>query len=354
MFRSRTRQSAGEYQRSPRSGERGYKMNTSPEFLLQYEALTRGCGFAELPRTIIEVRGADRTQFLHSFCTNDVKRLVPGQGCEAFITNHQGKTLGHVFIFCEAERLIMGTVANQAASPIAHLERFVISEDVTFRDLSGQFTVLLVAGEQAAHQLRKLSGAEPPSGLLNFAPCKIAGCDGTIFRVEYAGPQSFFVRAMPGDVHAIVAALGGAGARACQPAAIEACRLEAGFPLFGRDITDDNLPQEVNRTSQAISFTKGCYLGQETVARIDALGHVNRLLVGLKFAGGDPPPPGTKLVAGDKPVGNVTSSAWSPALQTPLALAYVRRSSAAPGSQLQSDSGPAEVIALPVSQAAHP
>ena len=102
-------------------------------------------------------------------------------------------------------------------------------------------------------------------------------------------------------------------------------RLEAGVPLFGQDITDDNLPQEIGRDKLAISFTKGCYLGQETVARIDALGHVNRQLVGLRFEGGTVPPAGTKLVADGKEVGHVTIAAWSPKLDARLAMALVRR-----------------------------
>ena len=130
--------------------------------------------------------------------------------------------------------------------------------------------------------------------------------------------------------------------------AVESARLEAGVPLFGHDITADNLPQEVARDARAISFTKGCYLGQETVARIDALGHVNRLLVGLKFAGQAAPPTGTVLLAGQQDVGHVTSAAWSPRLAAPLALAYVRRSHAKKGSTLSSAAGAAEVIELPV------
>jgi folate-binding protein YgfZ len=125
-------------------------------------------------------------------------------------------------------------------------------------------------------------------------------------------------------------------------------RIEYGMPLYGRDITLENLPQEVNRNAQAISFTKGCYLGQETVARIDALGHVNRLLVVVKFAGERIPSPGDELQIEGKPVGQVTSAAFSPRVSKPLALAYVRTASAAPGTRLASPVGDAEVVALPL------
>lgn len=323
-------------------------MTPAPDFLADYQALTVGCGVAELPRTVIDVRGNDRTHFLHSFCTNDVKRLAPGQGCEAFVTNHQGKTVGHGFIFCEADRLVMGTVAGQAAALMAHFDRFVISEDVTFRDLSGQVQIFVVAGSQAAAMLQSLTSAPPPTEMLSFTHPQIAGCGCTIFRVPYTGADSFFIRSSAGDAAAVRASLETAGALPCQAEAVEALRIEAGFPYFGRDITDENLPQEVGRDQQAISFTKGCYLGQETVARIDALGHVNKLLAGVRFQLDTIPAAGTRLTAGDKDVGHVTSACYSPALQSPLALAYVRRQHTKPGSKFESELGPAEVIALPL------
>ena len=129
----------------------------------------------------------------------------------------------------------------------------------------------------------------------------------------------------------------------CVAAGLDAVRIEAGFPLFGSDITDDNLPQEIGRNKQAICFTKGCYLGQETVARIDALGHVNRLLTRVKFASAEVPSPGTELFASDKAVGKVTSACWSPLNGSPLAFALIRRAQSAPGTKLTSSRGHAEV-----------
>jgi folate-binding protein YgfZ len=120
--------------------------------------------------------------------------------------------------------------------------------------------------------------------------------------------------------------------------------LEAGWPWYGVDITEDNLPQEVNRNEQAISFTKGCYLGQETVARIDALGHVNRRLAGLRFDADDLPRPGLELRIDGKGVGTVTSAAWSPRWDRPIALALLRQKPSAVGTRLASDVGEAEVI----------
>ena len=143
-------------------------------------------------------------------------------------------------------------------------------------------------------------------------------------------------------------ALAATGATACSAEAFEIVRIEAGYPLYGRDIGDKNLPQEVNRNRLAISFTKGCYLGQETVARIDALGHVNRTLQSVRFSGAAVPADGTELRVGSAVAGEVTSAVFSPRLDAPLALAYLRRGFEAIGTQLESDLGAAEVIATPL------
>ncbi len=324
-------------------------MKPTPEFLAQYDALTTGVGISQLPRrTIIDVTGADRTQILQSFTTNDIKQLTPGRGCEAFVTNPQGKTLGHVLIFCDTDKYVLDSTADQAAPLIGHFERYVITEDVQFSDRTAEFSDLLVAGPKSETILNSVAGVKPPTGLLAHLPPTFEGRAVTIRRVDYAGPIAWFVQMPIGDAAAVIAVLSAAGAVRCDAAAVEAARLEAGVPLFGIDITPENLPQEVARDDRAISFTKGCYLGQETVARIDAVGHVNRLLVGLKFSGEEPPSSGLELLAGDQQAGHVTSAAWSPHLSAPLALGYVRRVHSKPGTQLSSAMGPAEVVQLPL------
>jgi len=323
-------------------------MNDSAWLRTHYLALTEGVGVSPLSgRTLLEVRGSDRTQFLNGFCTNNIKAVAPGQGCEAFVTSPQGKTLGHVLVFCEPDRLWLDTSPGQAAALIAHFDKYVISEDVQFVDRSAETGLLLVAGKQAGEVLSQLTGQEPPSTMLAAARGKIGEFDLRLARVPYV-PDGYFVWLAPRDVVPALEPLMQAGAVLCTIVTVEAARIAAGFPLFGSDISEDNLPQEVGRDAQAISFTKGCYLGQETVARIDALGHVNKKLVGLKFGSADPPLPNTPLMAGDKEVGRVTSAAWSPALNAPLALGYVRTIHARPGTPLVSAIGSAEIVKLPV------
>lgn len=326
-------------------------MISSAAWFGEYQALTSATGISDLTgRGRIEVRGGDRARFLHSFCTNDIQRLTPGTGCEAFVTNHQGKTVGHVFVFCSPESLLLDAVAGQAAGLIAHLDRFVISDDVSFLDRTEDGGELLVAGPQAGELLSRLCEGPAPSNVWDHFAAAIGGQQVQVARVDFLLPASYFLTAPRADLKAIGDALIAAGAAPCSAAAVESVRLESGTPLFGCDITHDNFPQEIRRDTQAISFTKGCYLGQETVARIDAMGHVNRLLAGVRFLGGEAsiPAPGTELRSGEKVVGHVTGAAWSPQLNQPLALALLRRAQATIGTTLDSPHGPAEVLSLPL------
>ena len=324
-------------------------VSSQPEWLDSYQHLTAQCGLADVSsRSRVELTGADRVQFLHSFCTNDIKRLKPGEGCEAFLTNHQGKTVGHVYVRILPAAIVLDTAPGQAKGIIDHLSRFVISDRVDFRDLTPLTGELLIAGKLAPQLLAKLNIEPLPAGLFQSRQFTLAGKGVSVQRTDYAGEFSYFLTVAVEDFAEILKTLRDAGIPNCESPAVEAARIEAGVPLFGCDITEENLPQEINRDRQAISFTKGCYLGQETVARIDALGHVNRLLAVVKFSSADIPSAGTELMAGDKPVGKVTSACWSPRFAGPLAFALLRRGNSSPGTTLTSLSGPAEVISLPL------
>jgi folate-binding protein YgfZ len=316
----------------------------------EYEALTSGVGIAPwLGRTQIEFTGDDRAAFLHNLCTNNVRALRPGQGCEAFITNVQGKTIGHGYLFAGAESLIFDTAPSQAAKLLPHFEKYHLREKVAFRDRAEDWGEVLLAGNGAVERLERSTADAPPQARFDHRTVQVAGRALSLRRLDFCGPATFALSGDAAAVEAAWAALSAAGARPCGHDAVEMARIEAGTPVFGQDITDKNLSQELARDALAISFTKGCYLGQETVARIDALGHVNQTLCGLRFSGPGVPPPGTELSAADKVVAHVTSSAFSPRLNAPLALAYVRRGHAIPGAKLTSSRGEATVVELPLS-----
>lgn len=291
-----------------------------PQFQTDYDALTTGRGLIALTGwSSVTLTGADRAAFLHNFCTNDVKRLQPGEACEAFITDVKGKVLGHCLVTCRPDELVLVTVPGQAARIIEHLDRYLIREDVTLTDTSSARSLGVVTG---------------------IKPDELSGVDG-VFACEWLAPiRAVLVEGTVSDDMNLTA---------CGPGAFDAVRIEAGFPLYGVDFDQANLPQEIGRDRRAISFTKGCYLGQETVARIDALGHVNRQLVGVRFDGDVAANPPVELRAEDAVVGTTTSIAYSPKLEAPLGLAIVRREAREPGRRLDSTSGPGEVVPLPVS-----
>ena len=234
--------------------------------------------------------GADRQKFLNNFCTNDVKRLKPGENCEAFFCNVKGKVIGHGVITCRDDALVVIGPPQQAASLTAHLDRYIIREDVSVRDSTLERAYLLVLGEAA----RSLVVATAPSidSDISWAKSGVnaAAIVGNVpvqwIYWDLLTPVfSGLIEVRPTEMTDVVQSLRERCALILGEKTFEALRIEAGLPLFGVDFDDHNLPQEVGRNAQAISFTKGCYLGQETVARIDALGHVNQQITGVAFSG---------------------------------------------------------------------
>jgi folate-binding protein YgfZ len=300
--------------------------NETPSFDREYQALKTGRAVVELTGwSSISVTGAGRQRFLNNFCTNDVNRLVPGACCEAFFTNVKGKVVGHGVVHCRDAEMVFVGVPDQASRLVEHLDRYVIREDVTLRDTTEERCYLLVVGDTAGENLCETI----PWNLI----CR---SDSKIYEVD-SRELSDVVRSLTAKEFAVV----GQGA-------FDAARIAAGMPFYGVDLNEENLPQEVGRDRDAINFTKGCYLGQETVARIDALGHVNQRLVGLRFIASDVPAAGTEVTRDGRIVGSVTSAAFSPELDAPLALAMVRREANSPGTRLESAIGECETVSLPV------
>lgn len=293
-------------------------------------------------RTQIEVTGRDRVKILHSFCTNDIKKLQPGQGCEAFVTNVNGKVLGHLFAFAERESLWLESVADAGSALLTHFDKYVITEDVRFTDRSAEFSELLLVGPQGTDLLERLDmsiSTLPRYGHLTHGSPTLPLR--SVRRVDWIGSPSWLLSMPTADRATAESTLLAAGAQRETDEAFHALRIATGFPLFGIDITEDNLAQEVCRTELAISFTKGCYLGQEPIARIDAMGHVNRQLCRLEIVSDAPIAAGTPVLdpaAEGKVIGAVTSSS------TTNALAYLRSAFAVAGRQVTVDGRAATVL----------
>lgn len=308
-------------------------------------------------RLRLEFTGPDRAKTLHNLTTNEVKRLEPGRGCEAFVTAPQGKTLALVSLLAEPDRILLRTEAASRAALMPHFQKYAMLDDVAWEEVTDATFELHLCGPRAEDVLAELAPERPPTPNLAHVATRVVGKDIRLVRESPLGLPGVTVLGRSEDEAAVRGALVAAGARfglvELDAATSEALRIEAGTPASGRDVTPENLPQELARDALAISFVKGCYLGQETVARIDALGHVNRVLRGLVLDTTEPPPPGATLLADGKPVGSITTAALSPGLGTAVALGIVRNAQARAGTELRwhvdgGAEGVARVVDLPM------
>ncbi len=310
----------------------------------EYRELKHGRGFVLLPWDVMAITGNDRVKFLHNFCTADVNSLQPGDGSEAFILNVKGKTLAFGYVVIGDESIFFVSAAGLAQGIAAHLDRYIIREDVQVADVSqnwrGAVTGLPLG------ELAKLVQAATPSGIY-LSHAKLVFGDVPAVCVHSAVINEsdclllFAAELQPQLVDWLV----DHQFLQCSEKSFEIARIEQGTPVSGVDLDDQNLPQELGRDQSAISFTKGCYLGQETVARIDALGHVNKFFVKLQFSGDQIPRPREELLDGDKVIGQVTSACYSIQYDAPLALGFVRRGHEKTGTSLASTNcGPATVV----------
>ncbi|MBN01499.1 MAG: hypothetical protein CMJ77_20480 [Planctomycetaceae bacterium] len=313
----------------------------------EYESLTQKCGFVDLGhRTQIELTGDDHLAFLHNLCTNEIKGLEVGRGCEAYLTSVRGKVVAHILVFRTAEGLIVETAAEWGQTLMEHFDRYIIMEDVQLQDHSSDWRELLVSGVEACEGLARLGVAEIPQEIGDHLPATIDERQIWLRRVPFLDQPTFVIAILQDQADAIEQALRNADFFSCSQETFHRARVETGFPWFPQDIGEDNLAQEVARDQQAISFTKGCYLGQEIVARIDALGRVNHTLTMIRMEGNRIPAVGTEIHAGSNVVGKISSVTYSPRQDSILGLAILRCS--ALKSSLQVDGIPA--VALTASE----
>jgi tRNA-modifying protein YgfZ len=311
-------------------------MNPASDF----QAVATHAGIVDRSQRVrLEVGGPDRAKFLHNLTTNDVKRLAVGRGCEAFVTSTQGKTLAYTILLACEDRILVRSDAAGLELAVPHFQKYGVFDDVTIDDVSATTFEFHLFGCNAETPLRRAAGELPD--LTDYAHTQMV-LDGQPIRVVRESPAGLPGLTVLGAKEAaaglwkLLLARGRAeGLIEVDADTFEVLRIAAGTPVFGADITEKNLPQEIGRDDRAINFVKGCYLGQETVARLDALGHVNQVLRGLRFEPGSAcPPPGSELQHEGKCVGVITSSAFSPVRNAPLALGMVRMGQSRSGTVL--------------------
>jgi folate-binding protein YgfZ len=300
---------------------------------------------------VIELTGRDRASFLHALLSNEIKALGAGQGCAATLLDVHGKVQVVVFVWVADDRIFVVTPPAMVEKTAEALDHYLFAEKVVIRDASRETALFVLAGPRARETTERVFGAGPPESRwshvrakLGESPVRLVSGGGE------TGETEVWVMCAADDSTKVQDALTGAGVQRVGAKAFESLRIEAGTPLFGQDVDDSVLLPEIP-FENLLSYTKGCYPGQEVVVRIRDRGHVNRMLRGLVLDGTDVPSVGAEVVIDEIAAGKVTSACWSFGLERPIALAFVRRQHAEPGTRvavrLGERSVAASVSALP-------
>jgi len=283
-----------------------------------YDALRGGAAWMDLSaRGRIVVRGRDRARLLHSLTSNEVKKMTAGSGCYAFLLNPQGRIQADLLLFCFEDHFLIETEPELREKVPAHLRRYIVADQVELDDATARTGEIGLEGPNAAAVLAALDAPVP---LADYAHAPWGGAK--VANASLTGQPGFRVFCGVEEAPALIGRLEAAGAKAAGAEDCRLVRIENGKPRYGDDILDTSLPQETQQM-QAVSFTKGCYIGQEIVERIRARGHVNRKLRRVELAGSEPAAAGS-LVQVDGKQAEVTSSVYSPQAGKAIALAYVR------------------------------
>jgi folate-binding protein YgfZ len=289
----------------------------------------------------VTVTGRDRVAFLQGMLTNDVKALQPGQGCPAAFLDAVGKVVSLLTVYVLEDRVLLELPAGSTGTFLQAIDKFLISEKAYFEAADDAYAILSLQGPKAGETLSRLAGASIDLGAYAHAEMSIAGGQVRVARRSDAVTGGFHCWTAAEHAPALRKALLDAGAVSVGAAVADVLRVEAGIPEYGKDV-DEGVILPETRLDAFWSYTKGCYIGQETVARVKYRGHINRGLSGLVLEGERVPSHGDPVVAVDTPVntpvntevGRVTSAVFSLALGRPVALGYVRREHFEPGSAL--------------------
>jgi len=314
----------------------------------EFATLRNSCGVYDLGcRAKISLTGGDRTRWLNGMVTNNIRDLDAGRGVYAFLLNPQGKILSDLYAYNRGESIDIDTDYSQVEKILATFDHFIIMDDVEVANRSEQLTALGIAGPKAAMVLAAAGFTIPEMQPLQAQAATWHGMECTLVRGEDEQHISYEIWIAPQSVRPLWDALRAAGATAVGSDALELQRIVSGIPTYGVDIRERDLPQETEQ-ARALNFSKGCYVGQEIVERIRSRGAVHRKFTGFVTEGAAQVAAGAKIVAGEKEVGEITSSGYLQAADKTVALGYIRREVGVPGREVMIGTARATVVALPV------
>src|SRR5436190_7104732 len=328
--------------------------------LAENRALSESAGVLDLSfRSRLCLVGADRVRFLHGQVTNDIKRLAPGEGCYAALVTAKGRMQSDLNVYNLPDELLLDFEPGLTEIVSQRLEKYIVADDVQIVNVEPLYGLLSIQGPLAEVVTKGVvSSGELPSAPFGFH--RLAdSAQGDIYvmnrpRVRSSGFDLFVpASSLVSVFEKVIATAKTLGGRPCGWNALETARIEAGIPRFGIDMDETNFPQECGIEEESVSYTKGCYIGQEILNRIHTLGHVNQQLRGLRLAGDlkSLPAKRDKLFHAGSEVGYITSALASPRLKTNLALGYVRKGANHAGTPLtvQTAGGQtaAQIVELP-------
>ena len=302
--------------------------------------------------TYVSFSGPDRVRYLNAILTNNIKDLAPSHGIVSLLLNPQGHILAEIETYALPDKLFCISYAMIREPLIETLDKFIIMDDVTLTDDTQQYGTLALEGPAAAQGIADLAGVDlnalPELGMQevnvnSISLTVIRRSPGQFVSAELlTGRQN-----LPALWNLLVEKTHALGGGPTGYTAMNALRLEQGVPWFGYDFGEKQIPHEAALEDTHLSYTKGCYTGQEIVERVRSRGQVNRRRVDLIFTGPAAPRPGAILTAAGKEVGLVTRSAAPPSLAFPIGMGYARKENNSLGSQLEWAGGTAQVSKFP-------
>jgi folate-binding protein YgfZ len=313
----------------------------------EFHALLSACGVYDLSgRAKVAVTGGDRVRWLNGMVTNNIRDLDTGHGVYAFMLNAQGRIQADLYVFHRGESLLVDTEIAQQEKVSQLFDRYIIADDVEIVDISGQLCTIGLTGPESLSVLERAGIVVPALSHLQFSDIPWQQTTVTLLRAGEEVDESWQIWIAPEHRSGLWGQLLKAGARPTGTTALNLFRISRGIPQFGVDIRDRDLPQETGQT-RALNFTKGCYLGQEIVERIRSRGAVHRGFTSFAVEGALPEP-GAKIVAAEKEIGEITSSAILPLLSgdRSVALGYLRRDAA--GKDLHARTATLKPVPLPL------
>lgn len=307
----------------------------------EHRAVRQAVGIADLShRGKIRVTGDDRVKWLQSVISNDILPLQPGQGRYSSFLTHKGKMLTYFRLYMQTDAIMLEDVGEIGETTFQALRKFLLyGTKAKMENCAESWGLLLVSGPKATQVIQSAFGVDVTDlKPVNFVAAQIGGQSALVIRTEETGEADLEILLPAEGLSPAWKALMEAGAplgiKAIGSQAREALRIEAGIPKAGTELNEEIVPPEANLEGKAFSLSKGCYPGQEVVARMDTYGNVRRHLVGLSLKDSTVPPKGAKLFSGDREVGWVSSATPSPQLKQVIALGFPLRDFSKPGTVL--------------------